>query len=65
MKKIDLFEKMHTSYVNGKNPLLSSKQDEIFNNIAKQMGIKRGSVEWSRFIWVNMLGVSPEVFDNK
>lgn len=65
MKKTDLFEKMHTGYVNGKNPLLGSKQDEMFNSLAEQMGIKRYSAEWNRFIWVNMLGVSPEVFDNK
>ena len=65
MKKTDLFEKMHTGYVNGKNPLLSGDQDEMFNRLAEQMGIKRGSAEWNRFIWVNMLGVSPEIFDNK
>lgn len=60
MKKNDLFKKMHTA-----NPLLTTKQNEMLNSLAKQMGIKRGSTEWNKFIWVNMLGVSSEVFDNK
>lgn len=65
MKEKDFFKKMHTGYVNGKNPLLSREMDNRYDRLAKQMGLERGSYEWCRFLWVDMLGVSPEVFDSK
>lgn len=48
---------------NHKNPLIPSYMDDFFNGLAKQMGVKRYSEEYNRLLWVNLLGVSPEVYD--
>ena len=49
--------------VNHNNPLIPSYMDDFFNGLAKHMGVKRYSPEYNRLLWVNLLGVSPEVYD--
>ena len=48
---------------NRKNPLIPSHMDDFFDGFAKHMGVKRFSAEYNRLLWVNLLGVSPEVYD--
>lgn len=64
-----LFEKMYEAWKKKKetgittNPLIPKEMDEFYNRLAKATGIKRGSDEWNRFVWVNMCGVSPDTYD--
>ena len=37
--------------------------NNFFNGLAKQLGVKRYSKEYNRYLWVNILGVSPDVYD--
>lgn len=56
---------MEKKNLNGQNSVATSAKDfdNFFENLAKQAGVKRYSPEYNRFLWVNLLGVSPEVYD--
>jgi len=58
---------MNKNNNNGQNSVATSADNfnDFFNELAKHLGVERYSKEYNRYIWVNLLGVSPEVFDKE
>jgi len=56
---------MNNKIDNGQNSVATSADNfnDFFNGLAKQLGAKRYSKEYNRYLWENLLGVSPEVYD--
>lgn len=56
---------MDNKTFNGQSSVATSADNfnDFFDGLAKQLGVKRYSEEYNRFLWVNLLGVSPEVYD--
>lgn len=52
-----LFEQFYNAWKQGSttNPLLPKEQNETMDRIAAQVGIKRGTKEWTSFVWGELM----------